>query len=510
MRFIEAARVRDWRHGQGPRSEGPALIVSPAAKRRRSDRWRSIRWAWLLAAALLAGCASTPAPRVEPIVATPSYEPLYAVIGESTAAFQAGLELIRAGSPREGSEAIDAALKDIERAALECAEAPGCESQRFVQALSVLVRLQGVAAGFAEESEDAPPVDEAPALPAPTGEAPAVPMLAGKPLGELIVLNEPVRAALEDWLTWMRPQLIETWVNYQYLRGDMWPVYEKVGLPEALLFGILAKESAGRVHAYSRAGAAGPLQFMPATARRFGLGGSDFDERLDPTRVTQANVAYLREQLGRLGQNLELTLAAYNGGEGRVGRLVKRHPGKSFWSDAIYFALPAETRDYVPKVLAAAYLFLYPERYGLRFPTLTPTLQTYALPSSLSLAELAICLGQGERIDGWFRTLRNANPRIKPELRLPPGTQVRVPAASAVGSQCADAALMARIAALQDAKNPTGPVAVSYTVRRGDTLHAIARRARCTSVAELGRLNGLRAPRYALKVGQKLRLPTCT
>ena len=50
--------------------------------------------------------------------------------------------------------------------------------------------------------------------------------------------------------------------NYQYLRFEMWPEYQKAGLPEAMLFGILAKESGGKVHAVSRSGAAGPLQFM--------------------------------------------------------------------------------------------------------------------------------------------------------------------------------------------------------------------------------------------------------
>ncbi len=472
-----------------------------------------LRSAWV--ALLLLGCASAPPLPHQPqedLAPAPSFDAQYAVIGEATTRYQAGLELIRAGSPRDGQAKMDAALTQIEQAGVSCALAAGCEAGRFVQAMAVLLRLQSIAAGFFDAPDDVALDDETPTLPAPTGNAPAVPMLAGKPLDQLIVLNEPVRAALEDWLTWMRPQLIESWTNYQFLRADMWPAYERAGLPEALLFGILAKESAGRVHAYSSAGAAGPLQFMPATARRFGLGGSaEFDERLDPARVSQANVAYIQEQLRTLNQNLELTLAAYNGGEGRVGRLVKRHPGKSFWSDAIYFALPAETRDYVPKVLAAAHLFSNPERYGLRFPTLTPTLDAYPLPHSMSLAELAICLGQGERLEGWFRTLRNANPRVKPELRLPKGTSIRVPASALLNAApCADMEFMSRIAALQDAKNPTGPIAVSYTVRRGDTLNAIARRTRCSSVADLARLNGLKAPRYALKIGQKLRLPTCS
>lgn len=472
--------------------------------------------------ALLGACANVPqhtdsTPVAPMVVDDAAVAALYDHIGKATSAFQGGLELVRSGSPRDGREAMRSALTDIEAAAIRCATTAGCESERFVGALVVLVRLQSVAAGwddFEDEVVDAPELESA-REPEPVVLPEidrSVRLLRGKDLRELIVLNEPVRAALEDWLTWMRPQLIEAWINYQYLRGDMAPAYQQAGLPEAVLFAIMAKESAGRVHVYSRAGAAGPLQFMPATARRFGLGGSDFDERLDPAKVARANVAYLEEQLRAFNDNLELSLAAYNGGEGRMRRLAKQHPGRGFWSERIFFALPAETRDYVPKVLAAAYLFLHPEEYGLRFPSVDAEIGQITLTQSLSLGELAMCLGQDARPEGWFRTLRNLNPRIKPEQHLPAGTSVRAPAHLAADYQahCQDPALLARIAALQNARHPEGPTQVGYSVRRGDTLHAIARRTRCSSVADIARLNGIRGPRYNLTVGQKLRLPTCS
>ena len=476
--------------------------------------------AWL---GLLAGCASTPerAPQNQ-IAAAPAADEaavaaLYDRIGVATSQFQSGLELIRSGSPRDGRDAMRTALGDIEAAAVQCATTPGCENERFVGAFVVLVRLQSVTAGWDDYADDGMvATDEAGDEVRSPRKLPqverSVRLLRGKDMRDLIVLNEPVRAALEDWLTWMRPQLIEAWVNYQYLRSDMYPAYQQAGLPEALLFAILAKESAGRVHVYSRAGAAGPLQFMPATARRFGLGGNGFDERLDPALVARANVRYIEEQLAAFNDNLELTLAAYNGGEGRMRRLAKQHPGRGFWSERIFYALPSETRDYVPKVLAAAYLFLHPEKYGLRFPAVDNTLGEIGLESSLSLAELAICLGQDERPEGWFRTLRNLNPRTKSELRLPIGSKVRVPVAlvDAYAQRCRDADFLARIAALQDAATPEGPTQVGYTVRRGDTLAAIARRTRCSSVKEIAALNGIRGPKYALKVGQRLRLPTCS
>lgn len=476
---------------------------------------------WAALAMLLTACASAPQ-RPAAVAAAPAamdedaVAALYDRIGSSTSAFQGGLELMRSGSPREGREAMRAALGELEQAALTCANTPGCEGERFVGALVVLVRLQSVAAGwddFEDETLAETSAEVEPLTPAQLPETErSVRLLRGKDLRELISLNEPVRAALEDWLTWMRPQLIEAWVNYQYLRGDMYPAYERAGLPEAVLFAILAKESAGRVHVYSPAGAAGPLQFMPATARRFGLGGKDFDERLDPAAVARANVAYLEEQLRVFNDDLELTLAAYNGGEGRVGRLAKQYPGRGFWSERIFYALPAETRDYVPKVLAAAYLFLHPEEYGLEFPRIDATVTELTLRQSMSLGELAMCLGQDGRPEGWFRTLRNLNPRLKPEERLPVGARLRAPQSllASYEARCQDAAVLARIAALQNARHPQGPTEVGYTVRRGDTLHAIARRSRCSSVAEIAKLNAIRGPRYALKVGQRIRLPTCS
>ncbi|KAA0274006.1 MAG: lytic transglycosylase domain-containing protein, partial [Acidobacteria bacterium] len=150
----------------------------------------------------------------------------------------------------------------------------------------------------------------------------------------LIELNEPVRAALEDWLTWMRPQLIEAWVNYQYLRADMYPAYQEAGLPEALLFAILAKESVARVHVYSRAGAAGPLQFMPATAAAYGL-----RDPFDPVAAIDAQARLMGELLARFGGSVELALAAYNAGPGAVSACECIPPYQ-------------ETRAYVARILA--------------------------------------------------------------------------------------------------------------------------------------------------------------
>jgi len=108
-------------------------------------------------------------------------------------------------------------------------------------------------------------------------------------------------------------------------------------------------ESSLNLHAKSPVGAYGPFQFMPATAERFGLKIGSPDERSHPEKSSAAAASYLKILYNQF-QSWPLALAAYNAGEGRVGRTMKSHGAKTF--DELSPHLPAETRMYVPKVLA--------------------------------------------------------------------------------------------------------------------------------------------------------------
>ncbi len=126
------------------------------------------------------------------------------------------------------------------------------------------------------------------------------------------------------------------------------------GLPDDLKY-VAVIESALDPNAVSPAGAAGLWQFMPGTAADYGL---DSLGVRDPARATDAAVRYL-DRLGRaFDGDWQLALAAYNCGPGRVRRLVDAHrtrtgtPAPTFWD--IHDALPAETRAYVPRFIAAA------------------------------------------------------------------------------------------------------------------------------------------------------------
>ncbi len=192
------------------------------------------------------------------------------------------------------------------------------------------------------------------------------------------------------------------------------PVLKEYGLPEELALLPLV-ESGFNPFAVSRSGAGGIWQLMPFTARRYGLKvGSYLDERFDLVKSTRAAAGYLKD-LYRMFGNWELVLAAYNCGEGCVSRRTK---GIDFWRSK--WALPEQTRKYVPMFFAALLIARSPEKYGL----------------SVRLDSLSIerkLVQRGERVNDFVRragigesTFRDLNPHIRGD-RIPGGTYVYVP-----------------------------------------------------------------------------------
>jgi membrane-bound lytic murein transglycosylase D len=477
-----------------------------------------------LAAALglLVACASTGA--VKP---SPQVNALYSQLDLASQGYETALQQSREGHLQASQLTLTQSLDRLKQTAAQCGNTPGCDPQRFFSVFDHLLRLKDGDFGGAQDldsdidsSQAALPTGKTGAASLPEAQR-SVTLLHGQKLSELIAMNGPVKAALEMWLTQWRPQLMDAYVNYQYLRSQMWPAYEKADLPEALLFGMMAKESGGKVHAVSRSGAAGPLQFMYATGLRFGLSNDDgFDMRFDPSASARANADYINEQLGVFNDNLELTIAAYNGGEGQMRRLVGDDTSVSFYDPRIYNQLSQETRDYVPSVLAAAWLFLHPESYNLRFPKMDGVPGMITLKRSASLSELTVCLGSaGGMTDGWFRTLRNLNPRLDPQVQQPMGTRLQLPKQleQAYASRCVDGPwpILANdlhtaavpVVAPPPVRAPAPRAERSYKVRRGDTLESIVRKLHCSSVQEVADMNGLK--RQHISVGQTLKLPVC-
>jgi membrane-bound lytic murein transglycosylase D len=458
-------------------------------------------------------------------------------------------------------EASAAALTAMETTITACAKQRGCDVAAFLQVYRGALQAgtqepQELDAGGGDDPIDFT-ADDVP--PEATGDA----LLdeRNRRFAEAVQFNPAVQAGIRRWLTDMRPSLMQSFENYQYLRPLMAPAFRQRGLPEALLFGILAKESNGKVHVGSRAGAVGPLQFMPATGRRFGLGldGTGFDTRYDPQSSAHAAADYLMERYRALDNNIEMTLAAYNGGEGRAQR-VYNAGGTNFWNYDTYNQFPAETRDYVPMVIAAAWLYLHPNDYGLRWPKVAYKPAMLKLKRPATIYELTICLGNTAYTDGFFRALRNLNPRLDTDTLLPAGGSIHATtqivrlynrycaqggradrARQLVASDPSLAVVrvgdMTTVQSLPGADAPVGPdpeakriyvpgqgpvpatVATGmpakpvgpteHLVARGDTLVSIAAKYGC-GTKELAQANGIQPPRYQIRPGQRLKLVGCS
>ncbi len=270
------------------------------------------------------------------------------------------------------------------------------------------------------------------------------------------------------------------------------------GLPEDLVYLALIESGLSNT-AVSRARAAGMWQFMASTARLYGLTVDPWvDERRDPYRATEAAVCYLADLRERLG-SVYLAAAAYNAGVGRVERGLGRLPGESdsvtdhtFFQLADHRYLRRETRDYVPKLIAASLIAKQPARYGFGDFTPLPPLvfDEVAVPDATGLDVIA------RLADTTIDAVLELNPQFVRGI-TPPGRTVIVRVPRGRGTEVA-----ARYDSLPVNERVTF---VDHYVGAGQTLGDIARRYRVT-VAMLQEANPSLRP-HALRVGQRIIVP---
>jgi hypothetical protein len=236
------------------------------------------------------------------------------------------------------------------------------------------------------------------------------------------------------------------------------------GLPDDLKY-VAVAESALRPRAYSWAHASGIWQFVPDTARRYGLRVTRaWDERRDPERSTAAAIAYLRDLHAQF-RDWPLALAAYNAGERRVATALQAQGVSGYYQ----LVLPSETERYVFRILAAKLILEAPDHYGFaiapeeRYAPHATDVVAVPVSDSLAVRELASAAGS------FYREIRALNPAIMSD-RLPSGRYtVRIPRGAAKVFAAALPAL--------GRKSPARSVArVTYRVKKGDTLQRIARR----------------------------------
>lgn len=168
-----------------------------------------------------------------------------------------------------------------------------------------------------------------------------------------VQLNPRAISFVQDYMTRHTRQL-ETMKGWGRPYFDMMQgILTRQGLPSELKY-LAVIESDLKAYALSWAGAVGPWQFMPGTARRMGLKvNRSLDERTDYQKSTHAAAKYLKELYSAYGDWL-LVIAAYNGGAGSVDRAIRKSGSRNFWYLQNY--LPEESRNHVKKFIATHYI----------------------------------------------------------------------------------------------------------------------------------------------------------
>ena len=220
--------------------------------------------------------------------------------------------------------------------------------------------------GFAPKLEPAPvdiandvtfPVD-------PTVKAQAIAELKTTQSDLPLVINDPVAGYISYFSSRGRGTLTRSLERAGRYRAMISTVLAEEGVPQDLIYQAVAESGFQPQAVNGRSGAGGMWQFMPSG--NYGLSRNGwYDERFDPEKSTHAYARYMKLLYSQLG-DWYLAMAAYDWGPGNVQHAIQRTGYADFWELYRRNALPQETKNYVPIIIAAAIMAKNPEQYGLQ------------------------------------------------------------------------------------------------------------------------------------------------
>jgi membrane-bound lytic murein transglycosylase D len=269
-------------------------------------------------------------------------------------------------------------------------------------------------------------------------------------------------------------------------------ILREEGVPLDLIY-LCQAESAFLPRALSRASAKGMWQFISSRGTEYGLNQTWWvDERSDPEKSTRAAARHLKDLYSEFG-DWYLAMAAYNAGPQRIKNALEKTGGTTFWDLADRRALPKETMNYVPNILALAIIGSDPVKYGFDIKPLDPLeTERVNVDKATDLRVIAEAIGVP------FEDLRSLNGQIL-QMTTPPNDpdfELILPKgyAQAFAEKVADMPDSERIRFLY------------HRVSKGETLSIIAKKYG-TSVAALRQTNNMTA-KSILAIGQTLMIPS--